>query len=132
MLKSRKIKPAALYLSCLILAAAGATAQVGPPGGMIYAHDMVYRTVATPTELPDQGPFDTIYVLGDGLVNVSETAPGDQDFNGGRWEVREITWIDIEPMQYTNADQILAAAESGDIAIGGVVARFVCPMIRNR
>ncbi|MBD3337012.1 MAG: hypothetical protein GF355_15975 [Candidatus Eisenbacteria bacterium] len=104
---------------------------LGPPAGDIYAHDVLYRTVGTPTELPNNGPFDTIYVLGDGLANVSESAPGDMDYNGGRWEVRPITWVNIEPTQFTNAEQIEMAAENGDIEIGDVVKRFVCPLIRK-
>jgi hypothetical protein len=108
-----------------------AFAQVGPPGGMIYAHDETYRTVATPTDLPPHGRFDTIYVLGDGLAAVSESAPGDQHYNGGRWEARPIEWVTIEPMQFTNAEAIVAAADDGEIIIGDVVRRFVCPLIRD-
>ena len=104
----------------------------GPPAGTIYAHDVAYRTVATPTDLPAQGKFDTIYDLGNGLANVSNAAPGDRDYNGGRWEVRPITWINIQPTQFTNAEQILAAAEAGDISIGDVVKRFVCPLIKQK
>jgi hypothetical protein len=108
-----------------------AQAQAGPPGGTIYAHDVAYRTVGTPTDLPPHGMFDTIYVLGPDLAAVSESAPGDQDYNGGRWEVRPIEWINIDPMQFTNAEDILAAADAGDIEIGDVVRRFVCPLIRK-
>jgi hypothetical protein len=107
-------------------------AGAGPPGGTIYAHDDAYRTVGTPTDLPNHGQFDTIYVLGDGLANVSESAPGDRDYNGGRWEVRPIEWVNIDPVQYTNAEDILAAAAQGDIIIGEVVKRFECPLIRAR
>jgi hypothetical protein len=39
--------------------------SLGPPAGTIYAFDQVYRTVSTPTSLPDNGPFDTIYVFPD-------------------------------------------------------------------
>jgi hypothetical protein len=108
-----------------------AQAQVGPPGGMIYAHDETYRTVGTPTDLPPRGPFDAIYVLGEGLAPVSESAPGDQDYNGGRWEARPIEWLTIDPMQFTNAEDILAAADRGEISIGDVVRRFVCPLIKD-
>lgn len=105
---------------------------VGPPGGRIYAHDQAYRTVATPALLPNQGRFDTIYVLGGGLANVADAAPGDPEFNGGRWEVRPITWIRIPPTQFTNAEAIHAAAAVGDIRIEEVVKRFECPLIRDR
>lgn len=119
----------AFLVAGLALTAAAAFAG-GPPGGLIYAHDVAYRTVGTPKDLPDHGKFDTIYVLGGDLGNVSESAPGDQDFNGGRWEVRPITWVDIDPMQFTNAEDLLAAADAGHITIGDVVRRFECPLIR--
>jgi hypothetical protein len=106
------------------------SAQTGPPGGTIYAHDEAFRTVGTPTNLPDHGPFDTLYVLGGDLAAVSESAPGDPDYNGGRWEVREVTFVNISPVQFTNAEDLLAAAESGDITISDVVRRFQCPLIR--
>ncbi len=110
---------------------APAVAQIGPPGGMIYAHDMAYKTVATPTNLPNHGKFDAIYVLGEGLAPVSEVAPGDHGYNGGRWEVRIVTFTGASPMQYTNAEDIMAAASRGDIEIGDVVKRFQCPLVRN-
>ena len=119
-------------LALMTLGFAGkVSAQIGPPGGTIYAHDEAYRTVATPTNLPPHGKFDTIYVLGDGLAPVSDAAPGDMNYNGGRWEVRLVTFVSIAPMQFTNAEDIMAAADSGDIEIGDVAARFVCPLIRD-
>jgi hypothetical protein len=125
----------ALLVAGLAMIAATAFAQgqghgpVGPPGGTIYAHDVAYRTVGTPTDLPNQGKFDTIYLMGGDLANVSESAPGDMDYNGGRWEVRPITW-NVMPTQYTNAEDIHAAADRGDLTIGDVVKRFECPLIR--
>jgi len=116
-------------IATLTLGIAVAAIAGGPPGGTIYAHDVPYRTVATPTNLPDSGMFDTIYALGDGLAAVSESAPGDQDYNGGRWEVRPVTFVSIPPTQFTNAEQVLAAAAAGDIEIGDVVLRFECPLI---
>lgn len=114
----------------LTLAAVIAFAQVGPPGGMIYANDQLYRTVGTPADLPDRGVFNTIYALGDGLANVSDAAPGDISWRGGRWEVRPVTFLTISPIQFTNAGQVQAAAQSGQIRIEPVVRRFECPLIR--
>jgi len=126
---------ASAFAFALALTAVGLTtpavAQIGPPGGTIYAHDMAYKTVATPTDLPSRGKFDAIYVLGDGFAPVSEAAPGDMDYNGGRWEVHLVTFTGVLPMQYTNAEDILAAASRGDIEIGDVVKRFQCPLVRN-
>jgi hypothetical protein len=107
-----------------------AFAQLGPPSGMIYANDELFRTIGTPTELPDRGQFDILYALGGDPANVSEAAPGDPGYNGGRWEVRPITWLTIEPTQFTNADQILEAEAAGEIEIGEVTQRFQCPLIK--
>jgi hypothetical protein len=106
-----------------------ALAQLGPPGGTIYANDMMFKTVGTPANLPNHGKFDTIYVLGHGLANVADAAPGDMDFNGGRWEVRPVEFLNISPTQFTNADDLKAAAMRGEISIGSVVKRFECPLI---
>jgi len=121
-------------IAAAILLSLGFTSSVragGPPGGKIYAHNQSYRTIGTPTNLPEHGSFNTIYVLGGDLANVSEAAPGDRDWRGGRWEVRPIAWVNIAPTQYTNAEDIVAAAGRGDITIGGVVKRFECPLIRD-
>jgi hypothetical protein len=120
------------FLVLATLALATAAFAKGPPGGTIYAHDVAYRTVGTPTDLPERGNFDTIYVLGGELANVSDAAPGDLEYNGGRWEVRPIMWVSISPMQFKNAEDIHAAAQAGQIEIGDVVKRFECPLIRDR
>jgi hypothetical protein len=123
----------AAALAVMILSMASIVfAQAGPPGGMIYANDELFRTVGTPTDLPEHGPFDAIYVLGDGLAAVSESAPGDRDYNGGRWEVHMVTFETIEPTQFTNADDLLDAASRDEVSIGPVVRRFVCPLIKSR
>ncbi len=104
---------------------------LGPPGGTIYAHDVAYRTVGTPNDLPDQGPFNPIWVLGNGLGSVTDAAPGDANYHGGRWEVRMVTF-NVAPVQYTNAEDLQAAANRGDITIGPIVRHFECPLIRKR
>jgi len=131
MMRSRKNRTLVLLLTCLGALAASVAFAGGPPSGTIYAHDVAYRTVATPTDLPNEGMFDTIYALGGDLASVSESAPGDPDYNGGRWEVRPVTFVNIAPTQFTNAEDLLAAAERGDIEIGEVVKRFVCPLIKQ-
>jgi hypothetical protein len=109
-------------------AAVAAPAQadpVGPPGGTIYAFDQAWRTVATPTSLPDRGPFDVIYVFPDctDCAAVSESAPGSGNYNGGRWKV--VAAYGIES-QLTNASDVVAQASM--LADTGI--RFVCPLIR--
>ncbi len=121
-----------LFISALVsisVLSAVAEAQIGPPAGTIYASDQLFKTIGTPTELPERGQFDTIYALGNGFANVAEAAPGEPGFNGGRWEVREVTFLTIAPTQFTNDEDILAAEAAGQISIGPVVRRFECPLI---
>jgi hypothetical protein len=122
----------ALAAVAIVMTASSLALAGGPPAGLIYAHDQQFKTIGTPTDLPNHGPFDTIYVLGGELANVADAAPGDMEFNGGRWEVRPITWLTISPTQFTNAEQVKSAAMAGQISIGDVVKRFECPMITIR
>jgi hypothetical protein len=96
---------------------------VGPPSGTIYAFDRAYKTVATPTSMPDKGPTDTIYVFPDcpNCASVSEAAPGTPGYNGGRWKVVAASGI---TSQLTNADAVVAAASS----LVDTGTRFVCPL----
>jgi hypothetical protein len=114
-------------VAAVVLAAPATTAgnSLGPPGTTIYAFDQAYRTIATPTSLPDRGPFDTIYVFPDcpSCASVSEAAPGHSGYNGGRWNVVQAFGI---TSQLTNADAVVAAASS----LVETGTHFVCPLIR--
>lgn len=98
--------------------------SLGPPGGTIYAFDVAYRTVPTPTSLPGGGPTDTIYVFPDcpSCASVSEAAPGSPGYNGGRWRVVQAWGI---TSQLTNADDVVGAASM----LTDTGRRFVCPLI---
>ena len=124
-------RPRFLVLAFLLLTgiAIPAIAQLGPPSGMIYADDRLFRTIGTPTELPDRGQFNTLYQLGGSLAAVAEAAPGQRGYNGGRWAVREVSFVTISPVQFTNAEDLLEAEKAGQITIGPVVRRFECPLI---
>jgi hypothetical protein len=105
---------------------ATATADgLGPPSGTIYAFDQAFRTVATPTALPDQGAFDTLYTFPDcaSCASVSEAAPGGSGYNGGRWRIVAAYGITT---QLTNAGDVVAQASS----LMDTGTRFVCPLIR--
>jgi len=101
----------------LALPAAVFADGLGPPGGTIYAHDVAYRTIGTPTALPESAPdhtFDILYQLPDCVPDVgtkcaavSVSAPGDADYNGGRWIVVEALGI---TEQVTNAEDVVAMA----------------------
>jgi hypothetical protein len=118
----------AAVVAAAVLAAPATTAgnSLGPPGSTIYAFDEAFRTIATPTSLPNRGAFDTIYVFPDcaSCASVSEAAPGHPGYNGGRWKVVEAHGI---TSQLTNAEDVVAAASE----LVDTGTRFVCPLIRG-
>jgi hypothetical protein len=120
-----KVLTAALAaLASLSFTASAMADGLGPPSGTIYAFDQAYRTVATPTSLPDRGQFDTIYVFPDcpSCASVSEAAPGSPDYNGGRWKVVAADGITT---QLTNSGDVVDQASS----LADTGTRFVCPLI---
>jgi hypothetical protein len=124
--------------AAMSLSAATVAAGNGPPAAGFYVDGDLYRTIATPTELSRTGApahsFDTIYALGNDstgepLVNVAEAAPGDRDYNGGRWMVLPVTW-NVQPVQLTSDAQVLAYEALGWLDIATTpVKQFVCPAI---
>lgn len=115
----------AAAVAAAVLAAPATTAgnSLGPPGSTIYAFDEAFQTIATPTSLPDRGPFDTIYVFPDcaTCASVSEAAPGHPGYNGGRWRVVQAFGI---TSQLTNAEDVVAEASS----LVDTGTHFVCPL----
>ena len=99
--------------------------SLGPPGGTIYAFDQAFKTIGTPTSMPDRGPSDTLYMFPDcaTCAAVSDAAPGTPGYDGGRWKVVEAFGITT---QLTNADAVVAAASS----LVDTGTRFVCPLIK--
>jgi hypothetical protein len=114
---------ASLAASLLGAATAGAT---GPPGGTIYANDQAFKTVVAAKSLPDRGSADILYVFPDcaECAAVSDAAPGQPGYNGGRWRVVEAYGITA---QLTNAGAVQAAATS----LVDTGNRFSCPLIKG-
>jgi hypothetical protein len=140
----RKITAIAIIL--LAFTAGSLQASAGVTGPAFYVDGVLYRTVATPTDLsttkaPDHS-FDTIYEFsGAQPFNVATAAPGDQDYNGGRWRVEVVGYSPGET--YATALAAFDANGSGDfdsdaevsaaIAAGVITTSegpsFVCPVV---
>ncbi|WP_251328966.1 hypothetical protein [Haloplanus pelagicus] len=122
----------------------------GKTFGRVYANGVLWRTnVVKPLdERPD--PEDRIYFLNDGERRiddnadasddqrspfVSESAPGDGDWNGGKWThfSAEVTDVDAfnEDAPLTDADAVLEKSYI-DVTLGrpgfGPPAYFICPL----
>ena len=139
----------AAAIGAVSLTTGGAAFAAGSGGvtdaGVIYVDHVLWRTVATPTDLshtraPAQS-WDVIYSFGAAQASVAEVAPGDPGFNGGRWQVHAVS----APHGYgaalasgdldhdgvlDAADEVWAALTAGDLVDNGVVKQFVCTLNR--
>jgi hypothetical protein len=137
----------ALFFSVLTAAVATGAALAAGSGGVtgpaFYVDGQLYRTVNTPTDLsrtgaPDKS-FDTIYDFGGLQRNVASAAPGDRDYNGGRWRVHALSFADYQAavQQFDANDsgdfdsdaEVSAALAAGAAVDMGIVKSFVCPVI---
>ncbi len=122
----------------------GATAQAaGVSGPAIYVDHVLYRTVATPTDLSGTGApaqsWDTIYNFFGAQPSVATAAPGDPGYNGGRWQVHKVSTPDGYAAALAAGDldgngvldsaaEIDAALASGELVDEGIVKYFVCTL----
>ena len=130
----------ALVLAALAVPAAAAGGVTGPA---FYVDGALYRTAGTPTDLSGTGApaasFDTIYDFGGLQRNVATAAPGDRDYNGGRWQVHALSipsYAAALAAGDVNANGVLDSDAEVDAAIAtgaatdtGIVKSFVCPVI---
>ena len=124
-----------------LVAGSSTASAAGVSGPAFYVDHVLYRTVATPTDLtgtgaPDQS-WDTIYSFGSAQRSVATAAPGDPGFNGGRWQVHAVGLphgyaaalasgdLDHDGV-LDAANEVYAAMAAGDAADLGVVKLFVC------
>lgn len=81
---------------------------------------------------PESGNFDELYAGGNGFKNgvplISESKPGEQDYNGGRWHMNVLK-SGVDPNNYMSADRvedlILSDFQSTD-------NYFECPLLPRR
>jgi hypothetical protein len=128
-------------LPAAALVAVAPVASAGVSGPAFYVDGTLYRTVGTPTDLSGTGApdssYDAIYDFAGNQRSVAEAAPGDTDYNGGRWQVHALAF----PAGYSAAlstgdangngvidstDELDLALASGDAVDTGVVKSFVC------
>ena len=93
----------------------------------------LFAGVVTPAMFdPESDPFDELYMGGngfkDGVPLISESKPGDQDYNGGRWHANALK-AGVAHDKYENAVRVedldLSDFESTD-------DYFECPLLPRR
>lgn len=140
----RKLIAFILIATALCAGSSPTVTAGGPPGGNFWADGMAFRTVVSPANLPDHGPKDGLYVF-EGLSGqnpVSETKPGDADYNGGRWQVYVLEFTDdgkavhdpdgngaanFELTSWEMVEHHIGLGHLTQIAMGPT---FVCPLIK--
>ena len=126
----------------------------GKQFGRVWANGILWRTNVVRTLDEEPEPNDVIYFVNDGTraslpggggtanANaspfVSESAPGDRDWNGGQWVHYNVQLVDgvtlEEPL--TSEAEVLAAAEAGTLPVskgrpdieGAPPNVFACPL----
>jgi hypothetical protein len=131
-----------IAVAAAIVVPAG-VASAGVTGPSFYVDGQLYRTVGTPTDLSGTGApdssFDVIYDFGGLQPNVAEAAPGDTDYNGGRWQVHAVSFADYAAAvaavdangsgDLDSVEEVEAAIDAGLAMDLGVVKQFECPAI---
>jgi hypothetical protein len=147
-MKSRVIFTLALFSLLALTAATSADAR-GPlrASAAIWSHGELYGTVGTPAVFthPPEGTTDTLYNFGmsglEGQRAISASAPGDQDFNGGRWSVVLVTFTDqgmaaldqdhngVVDFEFTSEEEVLNYVDLGDLTLTDTDVYFECPLL---
>ncbi len=114
----------------LAFLANAATAAPDRAQGRVYANDRLWATFGTADfKHAPANSVDVIFVFpGTTLIPVAEASPGDPDYNGGRWDVREVRFTGIAETQFTNDEDVWYHAALGHLEISGNVRYFQCPL----
>lgn len=147
----RKISAVAFALALVLAFAAPAAADPGQPnfGPAVYGDGQVWGTkgaagLPAPGESNPQS-FDKLFVITNsnaaGQLPVAEAAPGNPNYNGGRWFTHTVTWTQAGfdahgtvPVLMSYAD-ILFHYSLGHLTIaagspaGGPPPYFECPLL---
>ena len=105
---------------------------------MVWVDGEVFASVVTPANFnPQSDPFDELYALSappgeflfaDGVPLISDSKPGDQDYNGGRWHLNVLN-AGVDPDKYMNATGV------GDLDLDdfdSTTVYFECPLLPRR
>ena len=112
----------------------GVSFAMGPnPRPQTWVDEELFDGVVTPATFnPASDPFDELYAGSAGFLDrvplISESKPGDQDYNGGRWHLNVLK-PDVNPFKYTTANRV------EDLDLGDFMSTnnyFECPLLPRR
>lgn len=145
---NRRIALVLVVLVASLIAVFSAQAEAPSFAPALYADGEVFATqgvapLQAPTDANVQS-FDKLFVIingADGQLPVGEAAPGNPDFNGGRWFTHTVVWTEAgmdahDPLPVlTSYADIQVHYELGHLEItagsppGGPPAYFECPLL---
>ncbi|HKZ47825.1 MAG TPA: hypothetical protein VJ397_03445 [Thermoplasmata archaeon] len=116
----------------LLPTAMAAHGNAPPPKAvdLIWANGQLWDSVllgALHGNVPPQ-TLDALYMVA-GQNPVSAAAPGDSDYNGGRWLPTVLAWVGAgAPPLFTDGEQVEASMAAGDLVVVGTGSPFLCPL----
>ena len=136
MSRLRLLAVVALAFSMLAVTAAPALAQGGPlDRPQTWVDGELFNGVVTPATFdPASDPFDELYAatmrcsFKDGKPLISESKPGDQDYNGGRWHLNTLK-SSVLCSKYASTDTV-EALDPADF--DSTDTYFECPLLPRR
>ena len=117
-----------------------AVAQAKVIRNAIWCDGQLFGVTVTPKDVPNKGPFDVLYNFAGGQRSISDSKPGDTDYNGGRWEVTPVAFTPAGLLVFDQdndgkvdseliSDVDVAQAEAASLlTVGAPVRYFVCPL----
>jgi hypothetical protein len=149
-MKSRASITFLALFALLVLVSAAYAGGASRVADAIWADGELYDTVITPTTFiaPPERSTDIIYSFMmsglEGQRSVAESAPGDSDYNGGRWNVQMVVFTadgiaahdpdgdGIVNFELTSAEDVVAHEQLGHLIINDANFYFECPLLPRR
>lgn len=146
----RSLLVLSLVTLATVIALPAAAAKATRVANAIWVDGYLYDTVATDTSFlaPPEHSTDTIYSFGmsglTGQRSVADAAPGDPDFNGGRWSVKMVLFTDqgvalfdpdgdgVVNFELMSDAEVLEHEAAGDLEIFDTTIYFECPLLPRR
>ena len=102
-------------------------ADKGRPKTMVWSDDILFGSVVTQAVFDgDKGNYDKLYLgsFYNGVELISESKPGDQDYNGGRWNLQVLKSGIMTDYSMATSDEDL---DMNDFESAGKY--FECPLL---
>jgi hypothetical protein len=150
-MKSKTIIMVILFILTVVLVSTpGYSERAMRVADALWANGSTYDTILTPTSFKAP-PMHSTDILWDfsmsglqGQRGVAASAPGDRDYNGGRWSVKKVIFTDLgldmhDPdgdemvnFELTSKEEVMHHKMLGHIEMMDTDIYFECPLLRSK